>query len=66
MNTTTTRPALTDPDIEVDYLIQQLSALESLTTLGAPDTIAQFTANELHGMFHALKLQAERIGDALT
>lgn len=60
------RPILEDPDLEADYLIQQLSALEALTTLGGPDTKVQFTADELHGMFHSLKCQAERIGAAIA
>lgn len=64
----TAAPRLTltaDPDIEVDYLIQQLSALETLTELGGPETTVQLTANELHGMFHVLKVQAQRIETAI-
>lgn len=61
----TTSLALEDPDLEVDYLIKHLDALETITTLGDPRATAQFTADELYGMFHALKVQAQRIAAAM-
>lgn len=53
--------ALDDPDLEVGYLIRHLAALETLTTLGPPGAMAQFTAEELFGLFHVLRVQAERV-----
>lgn len=57
--------ALDDPDLEVGYLIRHLAALETLTTLGAPSAMAQFTADELFGLFHVLRVQAERVEAAM-
>lgn len=59
------RAASIDAELELDCLIEFLGALSALTELGGPADMAQLSANQLHGMFHTISAQAERVRAAM-